>query len=93
MCLAVPGRLVEIQGEGDLRMGRIDFGGVVRQACLAYLPEAEPGDYVLVHVGFAISRIDEQAARETLEALRQIGEMTVPDEMGAGASEAPHAIR
>jgi hydrogenase expression/formation protein HypC len=85
--------LVEIQGEGDMRMGRIDFGGVVRQACLAYLPEAEPGDYVLVHVGFAISRIDEQAARETLEALRQIGEMTVPDEMGAGASEAPDAIR
>jgi hydrogenase expression/formation protein HypC len=93
MCLAVPGRLVEIQGEGDVRMGRIDFGGVVRQACLAYLPEAEPGDYVLVHVGFAISRIDEQAARETLEALRQIGEMTVPDEMDAGASEAPDAIR
>ena len=68
-------------------MGRIDFGGVVRQACLAYLPEAEPGDYVLVHVGFAISRIDEQAARETLEALKQIGEMTVPDELGADPLE------
>lgn len=93
MCLAVPGRLVEIQGDSDLRMGRVDFGGVVRQACLAYLPEAEPGDYVLVHVGFAISRIDEQAALETLEALRQIGEMTVPDEMGAGPVEGPDAIR
>ena len=55
MCLAVPGRVVEIQGEGDLRMARVDFGGVVRQACLAYVPEAELGDYVLVHVGFAIS--------------------------------------
>jgi hydrogenase expression/formation protein HypC len=85
--------LVEIQGDGDMRMGRIDFGGVVRQACLAYLPEAEPGDYVLVHVGFAISRIDEQAAQETLEALRQIGELTVPDEMGAGPAEAPDALR
>lgn len=93
MCLAVPGRLVEIQGDGDMRMGRIDFGGVVRQACLAYLPEAEPGDYVLVHVGFAISRIDEQAARETLEALKQIGEMTVPDELGADPAEVPDAIR
>lgn len=93
MCLAVPGRLVEIQGDGDLRMGRIDFGGVVRQACLAYLPEAESGDYVLVHVGFAISRIDEQAAQETLEALRQIGELTVPDEIGADPVEARDAVR
>jgi hydrogenase expression/formation protein HypC len=93
MCLAVPGRLIEIQGEGELRMGRIDFGGVVRQACLAYLPEAELGEYVLVHVGFAISRIDEQAARETLEALKQIGEMTVPDELGASPGEAPDAAR
>jgi hydrogenase expression/formation protein HypC len=93
MCLAVPGRVVEIQGEGDLRMGRIDFGGVVRQACLAYLPEAELGDYVLVHVGFAISRIDEQAARDTLEALKQIGEITVPDELGPGPEEAPDALR
>ena len=93
MCLAVPGRVVEIQGEGDLRMGRIDFGGVVRQACLAYLPEAKRGDYVLVHVGFAISRIDEQAARETLEALKQIGELTVPDELGAGLLEDTDALR
>ena len=93
MCLAVPGKVVEITGEGDLRMGKVDFSGVQRQACLAYVPEVRLGDYVLVHVGFAISRIDEQAARETLEALRQIGEMTVPDEMGAGASEVPDAIR
>jgi hydrogenase expression/formation protein HypC len=80
MCLAVPGRVVEILGEGELRMGRVDFGGVVRQACLAYLPEARVGDYVLVHVGFAISLIDEEAARETLAALAQIGELTVPGE-------------
>jgi len=80
MCLAVPGRVLEISDAGDLRMARVDFAGIVRQACLAYLPEAAVGDYVLVHVGFAISRIDEQAARETLEALAQIGELTVPEE-------------
>jgi len=75
MCLAVPGRVVEITGEGELRMGRVDFAGVQREACLAYTPEVRVGEYVLVHVGFAISRIDEQAARETLEALEQIGEL------------------
>ena len=80
MCLAVPGRVLEIQDEGGLRMARVDFAGVVRKACLAYLPEAGVGDFVLVHVGFAISRIDEDAARETLEALAQIGELTAPEE-------------
>jgi hydrogenase expression/formation protein HypC len=73
MCLAVPGRVVEITGEGEVRMGKVDFSGVQRQACLAFVPEVELGDYVLVHVGFAISRIDEQAARETLAALAEIG--------------------
>jgi hydrogenase expression/formation protein HypC len=72
MCLAVPGKVVEITGEGELRMGKVDFSGVQRQACLAYVPEVRLGDYVLVHVGFAISRIDEQAARETLAALAEI---------------------
>lgn len=72
MCLAVPGRVIEVNGAEDLRMARIDFDGVVREACLAYVPEARVGDYVLVHVGFAIATIDEQAAQETLAALRQI---------------------
>jgi len=72
MCLAVPGKVVEITGEGELRMGKVDFAGVQRQACLAYVPDVQLGDYVLVHVGFAISRIDEQAAQETLEALAEI---------------------
>ncbi len=76
MCLAVPGKVVEITGEGDLRMGKVDFSGVQRQACLAYVPEVREGDYVLVHVGFAISRIDEQQAMETLLALAEIGELT-----------------
>ena len=72
MCLAVPGKVVEIAGEGELRMGKVDFAGVQRQACLAYVPECRVGDYVLVHVGFAISVIDEQAAEETLQALAEI---------------------
>jgi len=75
MCLAVPGRLVEISDGGELRMGRVDFGGVTRQTCLAYVPEARVGDYVLVHVGFALSRVDEQAAMETLRTLAEIGEL------------------
>ena len=75
MCLAVPGRIVEITGAGELRMGKVDFSGVQRQACLAYVPEAQVGDYVLVHVGFAISRIDEEQALETLATLREIGEL------------------
>jgi hydrogenase expression/formation protein HypC len=75
MCLAVPGKVVEIVGEGDLRMGKVDFSGVQRQASLAFVPEVQLGDYVLVHVGFAISRIDEEAARETLAALLEIGEL------------------
>ena len=75
MCLAVPGKVVEITGEGELRRGKVDFSGVQRQACLAYVPEVRLGDYVLVHVGFAISRIDEQQAMETLEALAEIGEL------------------
>jgi len=87
MCLAVPGKVVEITGEGELRMGRVDFSGVQRQACLAYTPEVRVGEYVLVHVGFAISRIDEQAALETLEALEQIGglaELDRPTDGGSG---------
>jgi len=84
MCLAVPGKVVEITGEGELRMGKVDFSGVQRQACLAYVPEVRLGDYVLVHVGFAISRIDEEQAMETLAALREIGELS---DLGAPAED------
>jgi hydrogenase expression/formation protein HypC len=86
MCLAVPGKVVEITGEGLLRMGKVDFAGVQRQACLAYVPEVELGDYVLVHVGFAISHIDEQAAQETLAALAEIGALDEIEEPGAPGS-------
>lgn len=72
MCLGVPGKIVEIYQRGGLRMGRVDFGGVQREACLAYVPEAQVGDYTVIHVGFAISRLSEQEAMESLELLREI---------------------
>jgi hydrogenase expression/formation protein HypC len=87
MCLAVPGKVVEIEGDGALRMGRVDFSGVQRQACLAYVPEVKIGDYVLVHVGFAISRIDERAAQETLAALREMGELDTSAASAADGSK------
>ncbi len=86
MCLAVPGQVVAIDGDGELRSARIDFGGVSRQASLVFVPEVELGDYVLVHVGFAITRIDEEAARQALEALRTVGEMEIGPEGEGDAS-------
>jgi hydrogenase expression/formation protein HypC len=74
MCLGVPGKIIEIYKKEHLQMGRIDFGGVIREACLEYVPEAEVGEYVVVHVGFAISRLSEEEAKETLALLREIGE-------------------
>ena len=76
MCLAVPGRIVTIEGTDPLlRWGRVDFAGVVKQVNLAYVPDARIGDYVLVHVGFAINTIDEHEARQVFEHLRQMGEL------------------
>lgn len=76
MCLGVPGRIVSISGVTELdRTGKINFGGVIKEANLAYVPEAQVGDYVIVHVGFAISRLDEQEAEQTFEYLRQINEL------------------
>jgi len=74
MCLAIPGEIIEITGGDPLtRMARVSFGGVVREASLAYVPEAKPGDYVLVHAGFALQTIDEEEARRTLELIAQLG--------------------
>ncbi len=76
MCLGVPGKVIEIQPDTlGMTMGRVNFGGIVKQACLAYTPEAEVGDYVVVHVGFAISRIDAAEARQVFDYLREIGEL------------------
>ena len=65
MCLAIPGRIERVE-EGDLRTGTVSFGGISKEVCLALVPEADVGDYVIVHVGFAISKVDETAAQETL---------------------------
>jgi hydrogenase expression/formation protein HypC len=75
MCLAVPGKILSISGGDTSRMGQISFGGIGKEACLAFVPEAKVGDYVLVHAGFAISIVDEAEAAETLEYFRQIGDL------------------
>ncbi|MET7481686.1 HypC/HybG/HupF family hydrogenase formation chaperone [Streptomyces sp. NPDC005538] len=70
MCLGIPGRIVEIHDDAGLRMATVDFGGVRREVCLSCTPDAGVGSYVVVHVGFAITRVDEVEARRTLEVLR-----------------------
>jgi len=75
MCLGIPGRITEVTENPLLRMGTVDFGGVSREVCLAYVPEAEPGDYVIVHVGFAIGQLDEDEAKATLALLQEMGEV------------------
>jgi hydrogenase expression/formation protein HypC len=77
MCLAVPGKIVTIFEEEDLglRRGKVDFSGIRKEVCLAYTPEARVGDYVLVHVGFALSVVDEQEAQRVFEALRQLDQL------------------
>ena len=75
MCLAIPGKVVEIQEVDDLLMAKASFGGVVKQVCLQYTPDVQVGDYVLVHVGFALNKIDEAEAEETFRALEQLGQL------------------
>jgi hydrogenase expression/formation protein HypC len=73
MCLAVPGQVESIREEHGTRMGRVNFGGVVKDVCLAYLPDISVGDYTIVHVGFAISKIDEASALATLTTFEELG--------------------
>jgi hydrogenase expression/formation protein HypC len=76
MCLAIPGRIESISGDDPLsRMGRVNFGGILKDASLAYVPEAKVGDYVIVHVGFAISRLDEDEAHKVFEYLKKMEEL------------------
>ena len=91
MCLAIPGRILTIDGADPLmRTGRVDFGGIVKPVNLAYVPEASVGDYVLVHVGFAINRIDEDEAGRVFQYLREMGELAELEGGGEVASgEAP----
>jgi hydrogenase expression/formation protein HypC len=72
MCLSVPGKVLEIIDEEGIKMGKVDFAGITKRICLQYLPDIEVGDYALVHVGFAIARVDEEEAAKTLQLLREM---------------------
>ena len=77
MCLAIPGKLIEIANDPQgLRMGKANFGGIVKQVCLEYTPEAIPGDYVLVHVGFALGKVDQKEAARTYQLLAEMDQLT-----------------
>jgi len=95
MCLAIPGRVEEITTDGLIRIGRVNFGGVVKRVCLDYVPEIVVGDYAIVHVGFAISKVDEATAQETLATFRAMGvldeELASEEEVFARAATAPQS--
>jgi hydrogenase expression/formation protein HypC len=90
MCLGIPGKVVSLADASGLRMGKIQFGGIVREACLEYLPEAALGDYVIVHAGFAISRVDEKEAARTYQLLEAMGQLA---ELGDSAGELSNASK
>lgn len=81
MCLAIPGKIVEIFEREGLKMAKVDYGGIFRETCLEYVPEAKVGEYCVVHVGFAISLLDESEAMESLELFKQISD--IEEELGA----------
>jgi hydrogenase expression/formation protein HypC len=85
MCLGVPGKIIEIYDKENMKMCQIDFGGVTREACLDFIPEAKVGDYVIIHVGFAITLLSEEEAMETLELLREISD--IEEELGIEQTE------
>jgi len=95
MCLAIPGKVEEITTEGDLRIGRVNFGGIVKRVCLDYVPEVVVGDYTIVHVGFALSKIDEETALKTLDDFRAMGvldaELESEEEAFARAAKRPQS--
>lgn len=86
MCLGVPGKIIEMYEQGGLQMCKVDFGGVVRETCLTYVPEAKVGDYCIVHVGFALNLLSEEDAKETLDLLKQITDIEA--ELGPNPSPA-----
>jgi hydrogenase expression/formation protein HypC len=87
MCLGIPGKVTDTYRANDMPMGTVDFDGVAKRVCLAYTPEVAIGDYVVVHVGFALQRIDETQAREVFALLRQLGELGELDAVGDGVAK------
>ena len=91
MCLGIPGKIIEIYETNNVRMGKIDFGGVIKEACLDFLPDIQIGDYTIVHVGFGISQLDEEEALKTLDMLRDLDMLAdeIPElgEMGTDSDD------
>ncbi|NWF67512.1 MAG: HypC/HybG/HupF family hydrogenase formation chaperone [Chloroflexi bacterium] len=87
MCLGIPGQVTALFEAHGTPMGKVNFGGVTKEVCLAYIPDIVVGDYVIVHVGFAITKLDEQSAQETLALLQELG--TLDEELGVHHEEAP----
>lgn len=87
MCLGIPGRVTAIYETDGILMGTVDFGGVVKEVCLAYVPEIKVGEYTIVHVGFAITQLDEESAQESLALFEQMG--MLGEELGAGEQDSP----
>ena len=91
MCLGIPGRVVEIYDRQGVTMGKVDFDGILKEVCLAYVPEIQVGDYTIVHVGFAITQLDEQEAQETLALFREMG--ALEEELNSADSLEPAYVR
>jgi hydrogenase expression/formation protein HypC len=89
MCLAIPGKVIDTYEQNGLRMARVQFGGITREACVEYLPGTEVGAYVLVHVGFALSRVDEAEAERTYQALMELEQLNELDAPEVDASAVP----
>ncbi len=87
MCLGIPGKVIAINDVGGILMGQVDFEGIVKEVCLAYLPEIQVGDYAIVHVGFAITQLDEASARESLALFHELG--MLEEELGLGEESTP----
>ena len=91
MCLGIPGRVTEVYDRQGVTMGKVDFDGILKEVCLAYVPEIQVGDYTIVHVGFAITQLDEQEAQETLALFREMG--ALEEELNSADSLEPAYVR
>ncbi len=89
MCLGIPGQVKQIYEQQGTRMGKVNFGGIVKEVCLAYVPELNVGDYTIVHVGFALTKIDEASAQETLKTFQEMGLLEEELEPEVKAAKAP----
>jgi hydrogenase expression/formation protein HypC len=92
MCLAVPGKVLNIDNSTEMAMGKVSFGGIAKQVCFAYVPEVKVGDYVIVHAGFALNILNEEEANEVFDLLKQMGDLGELEEGGEPLSSAPPAV-